>query len=185
MMGGIITILMDKNTGADNAHPESFLGDVLCVISALGYGIGDAAAEFCSKHVDRVEYVGAIGLFGAMWTLIIFPIFEWDAVVNLYTDTETLLPALGVMFWYIVSLVAYYVFESIFLKKSDATLLNLSLQTSNFWAILFSVVAFHEKPEPQFYLAVALVTAGVFCYELCGNSSGAKERELAVEGTRR
>jgi solute carrier family 35 protein F1/2 len=175
MTGGAITILMDKNAGADNAHPESFTGDILCVLSALGYGVGDAAAEFCSKHIDRVEYVGAIGLFGAMWTFLIFPFFEWDAVVAFYTDRETLLPALGVMLWYIVSLVAYYVFESLFLKRSDATLLNLSLQTSNFWAILFSVLAFHEKPEPQFYLAVSLVTAGVVCYELCGNASGTTE----------
>lgn len=172
MMGGAITILMDKNAKAeDAAHPDSFYGDILCILAALGYGIGDAAAELCSKHIDRVEYVGMIGLFGMMWCLIIFPLFEWEQVVALFTDVDGFLPAMGVIMWYIASLVGYYVFESLFLKKSDATLLNLSLQTSNFWAILFSVVAFHEKPELQFYVAVSLVAGGVACYELCGNSS--------------
>ncbi|KAG7341986.1 solute carrier family 35 related protein [Nitzschia inconspicua] len=172
MMGGAVTILMDKDTKAeDAAHPDSFYGDILCILAAFGYGIGDAAAEFCSKHIDRVEYVGMIGLFGMMWCLIIFPIFEWEQVVDLFTDVDTFVEAVGIIFWYITSLTGYYVFESLFLKKSDATLLNISLQTSNFWAILFSVVAFQEKPEPQFYLAVSLVTGGVACYELCGNAS--------------
>jgi solute carrier family 35 protein F1/2 len=123
------------------------------------------------QHVSRVEYVGMIGLFGMMWCLIIIPIFEWDAVVDLFTDTQHFLPAIAVILWYISSLVGYYIFESLFLQKSDATLLNLSLQTSNFWAIMFSVIVFHEKPERQFYLAVSLVTGGVVCYELCGNTS--------------
>jgi solute carrier family 35, member F1/2 len=172
MMGGTITILMDKNAKAEDVvHPDSFSGDILCILAAVGYGIGDAAAEFCSKHIDRVEYVGMIGLFGMMWCLIIFPLLEWDHVMDLFTDTENLLPAIGVIVWYIASLAGYYVFESLFLKKSDATLLNLSLQTSNFWAILFSVIAFHEKPELQFYVAVSCVIGGVACYELCGNSS--------------
>jgi solute carrier family 35, member F1/2 len=172
MMGGIITILMDKNAKSEDAdHPDSFYGDILCVLAALGYGIGDAAAELCSKHISRVEYVGMIGLFGMMWCLVMFPIYEWEHVVDLFADTKRFFSTMGVMLWYIVSLVGYYVLESLFLKKSDATLLNLSLQTSNFWAVLFSVIVFHEVPELQFYVAVSMVTGGVACYELRGNLS--------------
>jgi solute carrier family 35 protein F1/2 len=48
MMGGTLTILMDKQSDSSE-HPDSFWGDILCVLSALGYGIGDALAEFCTK----------------------------------------------------------------------------------------------------------------------------------------
>jgi len=166
---GLLTLKMDKDDSSTD-HPDSFSGDILCVLAALGYGIGDAAAEFWSKHVDRVEYLGMIGIGGMFWCLIIVPIFEREAVLDLFTDRQSFLPVLLVILWYIASLVGYYVFESIFLKKSDATLLNLSLQTSNFWAVIFSIVVFQEKPGPQFYVAVSMVIAGVICYELCGNS---------------
>jgi hypothetical protein len=55
--------------------------------------------------------------------------------------------------------------------SSDATLLNLSLQSSNLWAILFSVAAFRESPSLLFYIAVIFVVAGVFVYEILGNAS--------------
>ena len=48
MMGGTITIIMDKQSNSSE-HPDSFVGDILCVLSALGYGIGDALAEYCTK----------------------------------------------------------------------------------------------------------------------------------------
>jgi solute carrier family 35, member F1/2 len=173
ILGGTLTILTDKDSEADAAHPHSYNGDILAVFAALGYGIGDAAAEFWSKHVDRKEYLGMLGLFGTMWTLVIFLVFERDAVYGFFTDAKTILPTTGILIWYIFSLVAYYVAESKFLTKSDATLLNLSLQTSNLWAVLFSVLVFREEPPPQFYVAVALVAVGVFVYELCGNSYSA------------
>lgn len=175
LLGGTLTILTDKDTAVDDTHPHSFYGDILAVFAALGYGIGDAGAEFWSKHVDRKEYLGMLGLFGTIWTLLIFSVFERDAIYSFFTDMETILPTVGILIWYIFSLVAYYVAESKFLTKSDATLLNLSLQMSNFWAVLFSVLAFREKPPPQFYVAVAMVVAGVFVYELCGNNTSTSD----------
>ena len=173
MLGGSITILTDKgSTSSDVAHPHSYRGDILAVLAALGYGVGDACSEFWSKHVNREEYLGMIGLFGAIWTLTASFVFERDAVLEVFAaKKETMLPTLGAMLWYIVSLVAYYFFASSFMMKSDATLLNLSLQTSNFWAILLSVVVFRETPDIRFYFAIVLVVSGVFVYELCGNNT--------------
>jgi solute carrier family 35 protein F1/2 len=111
-----------------------------------------------------------IGLFGSLWTLIASFVYEREAIIDLFADKQMLLPTLGIICWYIVSLVAYYIFESTFLTKSDATLLNLSLQTSNFYAILFSVIAFREIPDIQFFVATVFVISGVFVYELCGNN---------------
>jgi hypothetical protein len=67
--------------------------------------------------------------------------------------------------------VTYYISTTLFYVKSDATLLNISLQCSNLWAILFSAAAFHELPPTLFYVALVLVVGGVFVYELCGKQS--------------
>jgi len=189
MLGGSITVLTDKgdtssSDGNDTAaHPNIYSGDILAVLAALGYGVGDACAEFWCKNVNREEYLGMLGLFGAIWTLAASFVYERNAVLEVFTtaDNETMLRTLGAILWYTVSLVAYYVFQSWFLIKSDATLLNLSLQTSNFWAILFSVVAFRETPDIQFYAAIVLVVSGVFVYEICGNNTPNKLLDTSRE----
>ena len=53
---------------------------------------------------------------------------------------------------------------------SDATLLNLSLQTSNFWAIVLSIVIFGETPDLHLYASLFMVLSGVFVYEFYGNA---------------
>jgi solute carrier family 35 protein F1/2 len=141
---------------------------MLAVAAALAYGLSDAVGEYWVKHIDRVEYLGMLGLFGALLTSIMFPLLEWEAILGLFTQTDSFLAALGVLCWYIVSLVMFYISCTFFFVSSDATLLILSLQSSNLWAILFSVAVFQESPPPAFYLAIVLVVGGVFVYELCG-----------------
>ena len=172
--GGFVTVFTDKvsitTSDGQTSHPRSYAGDVLAILASLGYGVGDACAEYWAKHVDRAEYLGMIGLFGAISTFIISLMYERNALFELFTsDNETVVETVGVILWYIASLVAYYVFASLFLTKSDATILNLSMQTSNIWAIFFSVVVFREAPDLHFYVSILMVISGVFVYELYGN----------------
>ena len=175
MAGGILTIWSDLDHANDqtvsSSHPHSYYGDTLAVVAALIYGVSDAAGEFWTKHVDRKEYLGMLGLFGSIFTLILFPLLERDSVYELFVDGSTFLPAMGVILVYVPLLVTYYVSATLFMVSSDATLMNLSLQSSNVWAILFSLAAFRESPPLIFYIAVIFVVAGVFVYELLGNAS--------------
>eukprot|EP00536_Pseudo-nitzschia_multiseries_P006228 jgi/Psemu1/192661/e_gw1.130.112.1 len=187
MVGGSITVLMDKGAASspdmETAHPHSYRGDIIAVIAALGYGLGDACAELWAKHVNREEYLGMIGLFGALWSLVASFLYERDAVIAAFAaDDGTFITTVGVIMWYITSLAGYYMVSSAFLMKSDATLLNLSIQTQNFWAVLFSVVVFQEKPSLPFYIAMSLVVTGVFVYELCGNSDTTMRSQMSNSG---
>lgn len=176
--GGTIAVFADKVDGGTN-HPHSYVGDILAILASLGYGVGDACAEFWAKHVDREEYLGMIGLFGAIATFAASLVYERKELFELFTsDDETMLKTVGVILWYIASLVAYYVFESLFLVRSDATLLNLSLQTSNFWAIFFSILIFREAPDLHFYVSIFMVISGVFVYELYGNNETQRLEEV-------
>lgn len=182
--GGLLTVWTDLATSSNesnqsNLHPHSYFGDILAVTAAILYGIGDAVGEFWCKHVDRKEYLGMIGFFGAIFCCILVLFTERDEVVNLFQDRANLYPALGVLALYVPTLVLYYVLASVFLVSSDATLLNLSLQSSNLWAICFSVLAFQEAPSSLFYTALVLVVSGVFVYELLGNSSSDEKKEIA------
>ena len=74
------------------------------------------------------------------------------------------------MIWmgYILSLFIFYTMASYFLTMSDAALLNLSLQFSNMWTMIFSIVIQHIFPTPMFYCAVVLIFIGVLIYEKGG-----------------
>mmetsp|Transcript_18277 Transcript_18277/g.42069 ORF Transcript_18277/g.42069 Transcript_18277/m.42069 type:complete len:378 (+) Transcript_18277:169-1302(+) len=174
MIGGSVTIFTDKvanqSSGVETTHPHSYAGDVLAIFASLGYGFGDACAEFWSKHVSREEYLGMIGLFGTIFTFTASIVSERNAVLELFTgDNEKILQTIGFIVSYTATLVTYYVLESLFLMKSDATLLNLSLLTSNFWAVLFSKIAFQEAPDLNFYISILMVIFGAFVYEHYGN----------------
>lgn len=175
LAGGMLTVWTDLATESNDqeqttSHPHSYFGDMLAVTAAILYGLGDALGELWCKHIDRKEYLGMLGFFGAFWCSLLVCLTERDQVIELFTDTAQLYPALGMMCLYVPTLVMYYVSASFFLVSSDATLLNLSLQSSNLWAICFSIVAFHESPSPLFYAALVFVVSGVFVYELVGNS---------------
>jgi solute carrier family 35 protein F1/2 len=197
LAGGILTVWSDVDhdddvgSGVDLAHDSytstdanasttiteggasyRYIGDLLAVAAALAYGLGDTIAEYSIKHIDREEYLGMLGVYGVIFTGLIFPWLEGDAVHRLFFDLPVAVKwqAIAVLVWYVASVLLYYMTEASFLVKSDATLLNLSLQASNLWVILFSVVAYQDLPPAVFYLAVALVVAGVFVYEAGGHA---------------
>jgi len=174
LCGGIITVLSDRGNTTlavlKHSSDSSFYGDVLAILAAMIYGVGDAAGEFWAKHVDRKEYLGMIGLLGSMVTFVLFLFLEsnnlYDRIVTTSSQTFPTFTIISFIVGYALFLAAYYILATLFLVTCDATLLNLSLQATNLWAILFSVVAFQESPSWSFFLAVALVASGVCIYEL-------------------
>jgi drug/metabolite transporter (DMT)-like permease len=66
---------------------------------------------------------------------------------------------------YTFCLVFFYTSASYFLQIADATLLSLSLQSSNMWTMMFSILVQHIYPVSLFYIAVVLVFVGVWIYE--------------------
>ena len=177
------------------SHPQSHLGDLFAIIAALLYGAQDAVGEYWLKHVgDRQEYLGMLGFFGTMYTLILFPIMDGRQVLdfihtlimaissltspspdndvdNRHISLVAVIPTVMTMLWFVSSVVIFYIATAYFLTWNDATLLILSLQACNIWAILYSIVAYHDTPSTLFYVAMSLVIGGVFLYEMLDSSS--------------
>ena len=177
VFGGFLTIWSDldnRDTTNDSdtdttAYGRRWginLGDLLATTAALLYGLGDAVSEYSIKHIDRMELLGMMGLFGMILTGLQFPFQELDVLSKLLADPAANQVVFLLMFSYVALLLFYYITEASFLVSSDATLLNLSLQAQNLWAIIFSVLANHLAPPLLFYLALLFVVIGVFVYEV-------------------
>ncbi|KAL3944780.1 MAG: hypothetical protein SGBAC_001151 [Bacillariaceae sp.] len=174
LTGGLLTLWTDANqsgTGDAIAQPHSYFGDICATLAAVLYGVADSVGEFWTKHIDRKEYLGMIGLHGATFSFVVVLFAERRVLFSLVGTGMFGLEACGIAFWYTLSLVSFYVLASLFLEFSDATLLTLSLQSSNIWAILFSIAAFHLVPPIPVFVAGALIAAGVTVYEILGNGN--------------
>jgi len=171
LLGGTMTVWndIDTDTTTVNTNTHSFIGDLFAIAGAISFGLTDTVAEYSVKHVDRKEYLGMLGFFGAIISFIQSPIIgEWEVLVNLCTKMswDVQLQVMVTLIWFIASVITYYIAASYFLLKSDATLLNLSLQAAQFWAISFTVFAESVVPPPIFFVATVFVILGVFIYEI-------------------
>lgn len=180
ILGGCLTIWCDHGhpksvtdlatSGEELTDDASYLmkiwGDLLVVSSAFVYGLGDVVAEQAIKQIDQNEYLGMIGLFGFIQSVIAAALCESQEITKLLRMPSTVqLQTSFILLWYTTSVYAYYRAVAYFLMTSDATLLNLSGQASNVWVILFSVMMYRFMPSALFFLALLLVVWGVFAYE--------------------
>jgi len=180
LLGGTITVWGDSG---DTTRTHSSTGDLLAIGSAILYGFGDTIAEYFSKHVDRFEYLGMLGLFGSIFTGLGALVLEREAVISItQMPTKEKTEVCAIMATYVLSVLFYYLAEAKFLVSSDATLLNLSMQSSNLWAVIFTVVVDHEMPTPTFYIALVFVVSGVFVYEMGGFIRRGQEDDRAKVG---
>ncbi len=166
-----------------------FVGDFFAITAALVFGLNDTLAEYCIHNSTVEEYLAMLGIFGCLFSIgesVIFERIQIRQLITLVIDAiteskehnsiihheeelsnENVDFAMIGLVWvgYIVSLFVFYTMASYFLTISDATLLNLSLQFSNMWTMIFSIVIQHIFPTSIFYCAVVVIFIGVLMYE--------------------
>ncbi|XP_057422940.1 uncharacterized solute carrier family 35 member C320.08-like isoform X2 [Lotus japonicus] len=58
----------------------------------------------------------------------------------------------------------FYSLVPVLLKNNGSAMLNLSLLTSDMWAILIRIFAYHEKVDWMYYVAFGAVVVGLIIY---------------------
>lgn len=157
----------------------TMVGDCLAVASALIYGLNDVLLEYTVKsNNDRIEYLGMIGMFGFLFSFLIqAPIFERDDIADLmynFSDTNFNFADAWVLALVFILMMSYfYISVTIFLSVNDATILNLSLQSSPLWAVILTTVmtvggdaSKLQLPSIIFFVALAMVVFGMCLYEI-------------------
>lgn len=151
-------------------------GDLLAVAAAMLYGLNDVLLEYTVKsNNDRIEYLGMIGLFGFLFSFLVqAPIFERQDMMNLIQDFSNNNFANGwVLICVFIGMMSYfYISVTVFLSVNDATILNLSLQSSPLWAVILTMMMYiggggsdWQLPPTVFFVALAMVVVGMFMYE--------------------
>lgn len=163
-----------SDAGVGDDYPMRWAGDLLCVASALLYALSNVGQEFLVRRFGSVDYLGTMGGFGVLVSLLQLAIFQRQETAFWATwEWQTASLVAG----FAVSLFLMYILTARFLQGSDAALFNLSLLTSDIWAILAAALLFQQTVPLLYFVSLGIVAAGLFLYHL-----GAQPEEVEGAG---
>ncbi|RCV17495.1 hypothetical protein SETIT_3G224400v2 [Setaria italica] len=135
------------------------LGDALVIAGTVCYAFSNVGEEYCIKKKDQqVEVVAMLGFFGLLVSTV----------------------QIGLFAVYALAFSVFYTVTPYVLKNSGSTLFNLSLLTSDMWAIAIRVVFYRQQINWLYYLAFGVVAIGLIIYSL-NESSLDDERAASTE----
>ncbi|XP_048322144.2 uncharacterized protein LOC107432192 isoform X1 [Ziziphus jujuba] len=158
-----LVLLSDAGVGGGGGS-KPLLGDILVIAGTLFFALSNVGEEFCVKKKDRVEVVSMIGVFGFLVSLCELSIVELKDLKSVKWSVEIIL-AFAV---YTLSGVLFYTVTPFVLKLSGATLFNLSILTSDMWAVVFRICLYHQQVDWLYYIAFAVVVIGLVVYSTTG-----------------
>lgn len=104
--------------------------------------------------------MGMIGAFGVAVSGVQLAVLERRELSTMHWSGPIVLCLLG----FAASLFCMYVLTALFMSRCDATAFNLSMLTSDAWALLFGVVLFHQRLGWLYFVAAAIVVSGIIVY---------------------
>ncbi|KAH9727801.1 solute carrier family 35 protein [Citrus sinensis] len=156
------TLYAVSNVSEHNAHGNCSYIDSYFVLSIAfiktAYSL--LLLEFLVKKADRIELMAFLGLFGGIISAVQISILERKELQSIHWSAGAALPFFG----YALAMFLFYSFVPILLKTNGATMLNLSLLTSDMWAVLIRIGAYHEKVDWLYFIAFAAVAVGLIIY---------------------
>ncbi|KAH6778407.1 solute carrier family 35 protein [Perilla frutescens var. hirtella] len=160
-IAGLITVVFSDVHAADRLSGSKPLkGDLLVIAGATLYGVSNVSEEFFVKSADRVELMAFLGIFGAIISACQIIILEREELKSIHWSAGATLPFLG----FSLAMFVFYSGVPVLLKMSGSTMLNLSLLTSDMWAVLIRIFGYHEKVDWMYFVAFAAVMLGLIVY---------------------
>ncbi|XP_023639266.1 solute carrier family 35 member F1-like isoform X4 [Capsella rubella] len=182
ILGVVMVIFSDVHAGDRAGGSNPVKGDLLVIAGATLYAVSNVSEEFLVKNADMIELLAFLGLFGAIIAAIQISIFERGVLKAVHWSTEAILLYLGVA----LALFLFYSLITVLIKNNGATMFNLSLLTSDMWAVLIRTFGYHEKVDWLYFLAFATTAIGLIIYSMKEKDEEEERRgEVLVSGERK
>lgn len=171
-VAGLILVVFSDVHASDRAKgPNPLKGDLLVIGGSMLYAISNVTEEYFVKKSNRVEVMAMLGVFGAIISGIQISILEQKELRSTHWTAGAILPFIG----FALAMFLFYSTVPIILKICGATMLNLSLLTSDMWAVLIRIFAYHEKVDWMYFVAFAGTATGLVIYLYRGSKQISEE----------
>ncbi|XP_057467440.1 uncharacterized protein LOC130756836 [Actinidia eriantha] len=159
VLGLGLVLISDAGVGGGGGS-KPLLGDIIVIAGTLFFAMSNVGEEFCVKMKDRVEVVAMIGLFGTLVSVCQIAILERKNLESVTWSAEIILTFAG----YAVSSFMFYTLVPFVLKMSGATMFNLSVLTSDMWAVVIRIFFYRQQVDWLYYVSFAIVVVGLIIY---------------------
>lgn len=162
-IGGVILIVMsDLVTGKNTESVNALKGDAFVVLSSIFYGSSNVLQEFLVSKRPYYEVLGQLGFFGTMILGTQFIFLESESLQTV----DWSLKVMGYFLGYTISLLALYLLAPIMFRMSSGAFYNLSLLTSDFWALLIGIRLFGYYVFWLYPVGFVFTVLGVVVYSI-------------------
>lgn len=164
-----VMVLSDHASSQDpssSLQHKPLLGDLLVILGAGLYAVCNVTQEVLLGQVPISELLAFIGLFGSVISGVQAAVLERQALQSFTLSAASVQPFLG----FALSLYLFYILVPKVLLWGGATVLNLSLLTSDLWSAVARVMMFGGFGSTlwAFMLSLLLVAGGLGTYTLAG-----------------
>ena len=148
----------------DEQGARPILGDFLALAGAFFYALENVLQElFIKKNEDIFNFLGFIGAFGVIITLIEATIAgEWSEFGNV-KDEDVSEVAWNYIGMAIVNFFTYTIIP-FYVTRSGATLLNLSNVTTIIWSMLFDIMLYSQPFYPLYLVGFVIELVAIIIF---------------------
>lgn len=181
-LGGLVLLVWSDasaNSGKSASGLSPIFGDILCLLGAFLYGVSNTGQEITVKKWSQTEFLAMIGLFGAPISFIQLMILERHEVVGIGWNV----PVISMIVGFALLLFTMYSITPHMMVLSGSTLFNLSLLTSDAYAVLFGLFLFHDSLHWAYWIALVIIVAGLCLYNIRNEPASSEyDRPIATNG---
>ncbi|XP_039838117.1 solute carrier family 35 member F2-like isoform X3 [Panicum virgatum] len=166
-----------------DASKRPLLGDVLIIAATFCFAFSNVGEEYCVKKKDRIEFIAMLGIFGVLVTGIQIinhrSLFERKNLETINWSPKMISLFTG----FAIAAFVFSTISSFVLKMSGSTMFNLSLLTTDIWAVAIRYFFYHQQVNWLYYLAFAVVAMGLIIYLRNESSSDDETAPSTTETT--
>lgn len=169
ILGVFLIILSNVLMSEDDSLFEAvsmLKGDLFVILSTSCYGAANVIEEFLVSKRPVYEVLSQMGLFGTIIISCQFFLFENESFENIQWSISVF----GYFAGFSLSLFLMYVLTPLMFRMSSSAFYNISLLTSDFWALIIGVHVFGYKIFWLYPVGFVFTIAGVVCYYLIPTS---------------
>ncbi|EGD74341.1 hypothetical protein PTSG_06351 [Salpingoeca rosetta] len=157
---GIVVIVVDSFFASKHGGTNQALGDALCLLASVLYGASNVSQELMLQSRPAVEFLAFLGLFGAIINGTQLAILDREKLEGLTWSEPVVLLLVG----FAVCLFLFTSMVPVLIRWSSATMLNLSLLTTDVYVMIFGVVIFAIRFSWPYIGAFAVILVGILVY---------------------
>jgi len=160
MLGLGLLVASDQITDKDYPAINMIKGDIFMIVGATLYGFTNATEEFFVRKSPLYEVVGQLG----MWGTIINGIQAAGLEHKGMREAKWSGPVIGLLCAYTAAMFILYTVAPLLYRTASSAFYNLSLLSSDFYGLLFGLFLYHLSPYWLYFVAFAVVIAGLIVY---------------------